>query len=159
MNPDTQLQATNDLTDLNSDIDPEIANVLDRISEGMTLNQALKHSKINLSPRAWYYRLSKDKSLLEQYTTSRDLQAETLLDKLLEITQSVDAESANAARVAADNLKWLIGKLNPRKYSDKAVDLGAAVQIIPVINVYPSSSIDREPVVICQSDAKPAIDR
>jgi hypothetical protein len=70
---------------------------------------------------------------LDQYTRARELQAESLLDEILEIADD-DSEdtmmggmggtvgnptAVSRARVKIDSRKWAMAKLAPKKYGDK----------------------------------------
>lgn len=67
---------------------------------------------------------------LDQYTRARELQADTIVDEILEIADDdtgdmlTGAVSVSRAKLRIDSRKWTAGKLAPKKYGDsKQVDI------------------------------------
>ena len=80
---------------------------------------------------------------LDQYTRARELQAESLLDEVLEIADDEtndmvggangmtgNAVAVSRSRVRIDARKWAMSKLAPKKYGDK-LDVTSGGEKIP----------------------------
>lgn len=82
--------------------------------------------------------LSKHKEFSEQYAKAREAQADYLAEELLEIADdgsndwierqgkagegsiyAVNGEAINRSRLRVDTRKWILSKLQPKKYGDK----------------------------------------
>ena len=76
--------------------------------------------------------VNKKPEFSQQYARARELQAELMIDDILEIADDssmdyknseygevVNAEAIQRSRLKVDTRKWLIGKMYPRKYGDK----------------------------------------
>lgn len=55
----------------------------------------------------------------ERYARARMLQADSLADETIEIADDL-TEDAQSRRVRVDTRKWLIGKIHPAQYGDRA---------------------------------------
>lgn len=78
--------------------------------------------------------LFKHKEFADRYAQAREAQADYLLEELLDIADNtegdtytdakgnirVDHENINRSRLRVDTRKWIIAKLAPKKYGDKA---------------------------------------
>ncbi len=72
--------------------------------------------------------LASDADFREQYTRAREDQADTFVDEIIHIADTV--EDAQAARVRIDARKWVAGKQRPKKYGDKLdVEHGGTVTV------------------------------
>lgn len=84
---------------------------------------------------------TKPDEIREQYARARKLQAETIFDEMLDIADDArndwmeregeDAvgyqfmgENVQRSRLRIDTRKWVVSKLNPKKYNDKMVLAG-----------------------------------
>lgn len=75
------------------------------------------------------------KDFREQYARARELQADFMADKMLEIADDdsrdeiafVGINNVQRAKVRVDTRKWLLSKLAPKKYGDK-LELDAKVE-------------------------------
>jgi hypothetical protein len=77
--------------------------------------------------------ISKYPKLNEQYEAARLLGLDAMADRLQDIHEQI--EDTHKARLASENAKWLLSRLNSRKYGDKldvnvsgTIDLMAAIQ-------------------------------
>jgi len=96
--------------------------------------------------------MSDDKAISEKYARAKEDQADYLGEEFLElhekawvpvevdgvplmvngsIVRTVNKASAAAVRLEADNKKWLMGKLRPKKYGDK-IQVGGAEDLPPI---------------------------
>lgn len=93
-----------------------------QIIEGKSLRSICNQK--NMPNRDTVYQWLKDgdkKEFSNQYAQARRLQAESLVDKVLDILEK-DRETmieVNDARLKVDAIKWLAGKLDPKKYGEK----------------------------------------
>src|SRR5579859_5590393 len=55
-------------------------------------------------------------AFLQQYARAREIQAEHMAEEILRIADSATGEDYNAARLQVDSRKWLLSKLQPKKY-------------------------------------------
>jgi hypothetical protein len=70
--------------------------------------------------------LNKYPKFVEQYARAREIQAHYYAGKQLEVAnEAYDSDSASAARVKAEALRWMAGKLLPKVYGDKLLHTGA----------------------------------
>ena len=116
-------------------------NIFSSIENGSSLRKALTEVKISSS--TFYEWLeeqdehgnqtqwSKDKS--KQYARACEERAEALLDEIIDIVDSsegdlyvddngdtkIDGNTVQRARLQHDARKWLVSKLNPKKYGDR----------------------------------------
>ena len=66
--------------------------------------------------------LQQHKEFRELYTRAREYQADYYADTILEeALKAKDSDTAQAARVRIDALKWVASKLKPRMYGDRQV--------------------------------------
>lgn len=65
--------------------------------------------------------LNENQDFSEQYARARDRQADYFFEEIIEISDSVEAESASVAkaRLQIDARKWAVSKLAPKKYGEK----------------------------------------
>lgn len=64
----------------------------------------------------------------EQYARTRENQADTLFDDVLDIADSATVEGVQVARLKIDARKWMAGKMRAKKYGDK-LDVGITGEI------------------------------
>lgn len=105
--------------------DPYAA-VLADVTGGMGVGNALtKHKK---SSNEFYRRLALDPELEKRYERAKSDSLRKLADDTLEIADGTD--EPDVKRVRIDTRKWLLAKLQPKKYGDR-VDLnhGGAVAV------------------------------
>lgn len=98
---------------------------------------------------------------LAQYTKARAFQQDTLFDELLHIADDMSDDTihlpdegkpvANSARINRDRLridtrKWMLGRMNPKKYGEKQTTVhedaegnGLPIQRIEVVHVDPKA--------------------
>jgi hypothetical protein len=103
--------------------------------------------------------LRTDEEFCKQYARATEERTEAQNEMLLELgdeaqelAQNVDPKAANAVvsavKLKADNLKWVMSKMKPKKYGDK-LDLTSGGEKLPqpIINVQPHNGHkeDNEP--------------
>jgi len=104
--------------------------IFDIIENGKSLRYALL--QIPLSSSRFFEWIDKDEEKQKQYARVTELRAEALLDEMFDIVDETshdtiitergeipNGEWMQRSRLRYDARKWLIGKLNPKKYGDK----------------------------------------
>ncbi len=104
--------------------------ILPRIVMGEALSKILEDAGMP-SYTAVAEWLHEDATLAEKYARARQDAGDYFADEIREeIKTVVDSESAAAARVRIDALKWLAGKRKPKVYGDSSkVEIDAKVQV------------------------------
>ena len=90
-------------------------NVFNHIANGNSLHKSLRLFK--LSTEMFYLWIDSDSSLSQRYARAHEKRADSLFDKSIDMAATIP--DVNRARLVVDTLKWVAGKLNPQKYSDK----------------------------------------
>lgn len=64
--------------------------------------------------------LSQDDDFASKYARARELQADVMDDRVLEVTNKTEAGelASDVARVVLSGLQWRASKLKPKKYGD-----------------------------------------
>jgi len=120
--------------------------ICSRIEMGEALRNVLKGENMP-SPATFYLWLDSDEIKLKQYARATELRAEAIFEDMLDIADETsndtifsetgekpNSEWINRSRLRVDTRKWIVSKLNPKKYGDK-LDLdhtskGEAINII-----------------------------
>ncbi len=100
---------------------------------------------------AW---LRKNDKFLKQYERSKDEGADALNEEILilgdraiEHAEEADVKASNAVvsayKLKADNLKWYMSKVKPKKYGDK-LDVTSGNKPIPLLNAIRHNSSNKE---------------
>ena len=102
--------------------DDAIKAILESMQEGISLR---KSCMANDMPVTNFLRMvDSDKELQEQYTSARarmlDAQAEALEDIGEQAAAAETAVEVAGLRLLADNRKWLLSKLAPKKYGERS---------------------------------------
>ena len=113
----------------------EKENIIERIftsiEDGNSLRLACQINK--LPTKTFYEWIDGDEEKSKQYARACELRAEALLDELIDIVDEknadayiddngnlqIDGNAIQRSRLRYDARKWLISKLNPKKYGDK----------------------------------------
>ena len=106
--------------------------VFEQITKGKALRNILFEE--NMPPAVTFFEwLSKDEEKAKQYAYACDLRAEYLFDEIIDIADDksddiiitkdgnkvLNNEFVQRSRVKIDARKWIISKLNPKKFGDK----------------------------------------
>jgi len=104
--------------------------IFDTIESGKSLRYALIQTK--LSSSTFFIWIDEDIEKSKQYARVTELRAEALLDEMFDIVdetsndtvvtdkgESPNGEWMQRSRLRYDARKWLVSKLNPKKYGDK----------------------------------------
>lgn len=128
--------------------------IIFQLIEGKGLVEICKNEKMPCV-RTVYYWLDNEKyeDFLHRYMRAREIQADILVDEILEIAddssndyitkidkrgntfEAVDHENINRSRLRVDTRKWYASKMRPKKYGDK-LDLtsnGSKIEANPIV--------------------------
>jgi hypothetical protein len=94
-----------------------ITRVIEAIADGVTLRAVAKNEGISASAIIRF--VQNDESFAKQYAHAKEIQLEAFADEIMQIADSADEKTVNAARLQVDSRKWLLSKLVPKKYGDK----------------------------------------
>ena len=100
--------------------------ICERIADGESLRSICRDE--HMPRKASVFRWLADPELSDQYARARQVQADSLFDDVLQISDDstgdyVDGEfqkeNIQRARLRVDARKWMAGKLRPKVYGDK----------------------------------------
>ena len=110
-----------------------IVNIIcDRMAEGESLRTILLDKKMP-DAKTFYKWIDEDEEKLQQYARAIELRADFYADEILEISDmqnadayltedgrtQIDGQAIQRSKLQVDTRKWLMGKLQPKKYGDK----------------------------------------
>lgn len=133
--------------------------IFESIENGNSLRKSL--ISVGISSRTFYQWIDEDEEKVKQYARATEERAEALLDEMLDIvdntsqdyvdvdmgegepseilaTKKPNYELIQRSRLRYDARKWLISKLNPKKYGDKQIlsnDEDNPISTAPIINI------------------------
>lgn len=112
-----------------------LSKIFEIISNGKSLRKALL--EVKMSSTTFFEWIDGDSEKTKQYARACEERAEALIDEMIdiaddtsndtykiEITEGVEVEKTNyeaiqRSKLKYDARKWLVSKLNPKKYSEK----------------------------------------
>lgn len=117
------------------DIERIFSEVLEYIEEGKSLRSILLSNDMP-SSRTFYSWLDADKEKVKRYARATEIRAEAIFEDMLEIADDgtndfmtitkgdleynvEDKEVTNRSRLRLDTRKWMLSKMQPKKYGDK----------------------------------------
>jgi len=124
--------------------------IIEQIEAGASVKSIL--DKPNYPSRTTFYAwINKNPELIELYKVATEIRADGIFDDMLVIADDrsndrfLDAQgnvqqsmtAVNRARVQLDTRKWVLGRMNPRKYSEK-LDItsgGDKLKLVPIIGM------------------------
>lgn len=136
----------------------EKENIFNDIFQSIENGNSLRKSLIaaGISSSTFFIWIEEDETKSKQYARATELRAEALLDEMFDIVDDsandviemdlgdgivntrTNNEVIQRSRLRYDARKWLIGKLNPKKYGDKQIlsnDEDNPVTIAPIIHI------------------------
>lgn len=136
----------------------EKENIFNDIFQSIENGNSLRKSLIaaGISSSTFFIWIEEDETKSKQYMRATELRAEALLDEMFDIVDDsandviemdlgdgivntrTNNEVIQRSRLRYDARKWLIGKLNPKKYGDKQIlsnDEDNPVTIAPIIHI------------------------
>ncbi len=113
-------------------IEETFNSIIEDIEAGYALRNVLKGSD-KPSSQTFYNWLEDDKEKSKRYTHACEVRAGVIFEDILDIAddqesdvyedadgnEQVNHNVINRARLRIDSRKWMLGKMNPSKYSDK----------------------------------------
>ena len=113
-----------------------IDNILRRISNGESVRSVLSDNRdkeVLPSRKTFFEWLLDDKTLSDQYAHACEKRADAIFEEILDIADEthsdkkvledgrevIDNEVVQRSRLRVDARKWMLSKMNPKKYSDK----------------------------------------
>ena len=111
------------------------SNIIDKIEDdGMSLRAVLRLDGMP-SKNSFYKWLEDDEKKRERYARASDYRADLIFEEILKIADTTEegevtkvgkdgvevttADMIQHRRLRVDARKWMLGKMNPKKYSDK----------------------------------------
>jgi Bacteriophage Sf6, terminase small subunit-like len=102
-----------------TDYTPELADLIcERIADGQSLRKICEAEGMPGRTTVFGW-LDLHEPFRTKYTRARELQAEVMLDKQLEVADDCTEDNAFASRVKIGTYQWVASKLAPKKYGDK----------------------------------------
>lgn len=96
------------------------------LANGKTLTKLCEELK--LAPETIYGWVRQNESFSENYHNARASMAKTLIDKLVDESEAIDADNVLAAKVRADILRWVATRYAPSQFADsKRIELAGEV--------------------------------
>lgn len=105
--------------------------ILSEIEEGASLRSVLKRNDMP-NKQTFFNWIYEDKEKVDQYARACEKRAESIFEDILEIADDSsndtiytdkgeypDKEWMARSRLRVDSRKWMLGKMNPKKYGDK----------------------------------------
>lgn len=126
--------------------------IFQMVENGKSINTILKNADRNILPSkmTFFNWLREDKELSYHYATAYEARADILFDEILEIAddtsndtiygengEKVNSEWINRSRLKVDARKWILAKMNPKKFGDKT-DITTNGKEIPNTPIVPS---------------------
>ena len=106
--------------------------ILTELSTGKSLRQILDNNDELPARKTFYEWLANDKELSNHYANTCELRADIIFDEMIDIAddtsndtiysesgEKVNSEWINRSRLRIDTRKWILSKMNPKKYGDK----------------------------------------
>jgi len=105
--------------------------ICEDISEGMSLRKACERHDVH--PKTFYQWIQKDIEKGKQYVYATEQRAEIIFEDIINIADGnksdiiitgesheiTNHDAINRSRLMVDARKWMLGKMNPKKYGDK----------------------------------------
>ena len=112
--------------------DKAIEIIFTEMSQGKSLRQILTNDETLPSRKLFYEWVAKDSLLSDHYAKVMELRSDLLFDEILDIADDTsndttytetgekqNSEWINRSRLRVDARKWILSKMNPKKYGDK----------------------------------------
>ena len=113
---------------------PELAAViLERVSSGEPLRQVCRDQ--GMPPESTFRQWVRDDrdGLAARYEAARRMQIDCFADEIVLLSNRDDLD-ANDKRVRIDTLKWLCGKVSPRRYGERLLVAGDSDSPLQVLH-------------------------
>ena len=115
------------------DIELIFKEIISDIESGMSLRSSLL--KDNRPAKSTFFIwIDEDETKSNQYARAMEFRAESMFEDILDIAydstgdkkcteqgESMDSEYVARSRIKIDAIKWMLGKMQPKKYGDKTI--------------------------------------
>ena len=126
-----------------SEFTQEIADeICDRIAKGESLRAICADEEAGWLPsaRTVHRWIDGNEEFCQQYARAMEQRAEFKFEEAWSVAKAATPETVSVARLQVDTIKWMAGKLSPKKYGDKVTNEhvgpdGGAVQIATIERV------------------------
>lgn len=122
------------------ELDKRFEEVCARLEMGESLRKIFVSDNRPMSNTTFFKLLREDEDKNERYRYAREIQAEDMFEEMLEIADEanldatidskgrvqIDGEAVQRSKLKVDTRKWVLSKLQPKKYGDK-LDIDAKV--------------------------------
>jgi hypothetical protein len=132
--------------ELTEDRRKEIDIICDRITEGESLRSILKDNK-PFSKSTFLDIVAANSDIADQYARAMADRQDVLFEEIITIadSQENDINAIQRNRLQIDARKWVLGKMNPKKYGDK-IDMTSGGEKINIINLGDGEKPDDEAI-------------
>jgi hypothetical protein len=132
--------------ELTEDRRKEIDIICDRITEGESLRSILKDNK-PFSKSTFLDIVDANSDIADQYARAMADRQDVLFEEIITIadSQENDINAIQRNRLQIDARKWVLGKMNPKKYGDK-IDMTSGGEKINIINLGDGEKPDDEAI-------------
>ena len=131
--------------------DKVFLDIIQQIELGRSLKNILDDDTYPISRATFYNWLNDNPDSIELYKKATEIRADGIFDDMLEISDDNTKDyyydvngnrqqsmvAVNRSRLQLDTRKWVLGRMNPRKYSEK-LDItsgGEKLKIVPIIGM------------------------
>lgn len=117
------------------EIETKFRLILEDLEDGKSLRQSLKQQE--LSSRTFFKWIDNDDEKVKQYARATELRADVIFEEILEISDTTEegvtiketdkgiettkGDMIQHRRLKVDARKWILGKMNPKKYGDSSL--------------------------------------
>jgi hypothetical protein len=123
------------------------------VTNEKSFNEAISESSIN---RMSFYRwIADDEELAKCYNYAREVRSDVLFEEIIKISDTIEigeeitekstgierklGDMTNHRRLRIDARKWVVSKMNPKKYGDK-MTLDGNLTVNPFLNLMQSAT-------------------
>jgi hypothetical protein len=127
--------------------------VCNKIESGMSLRKIFSSTDSPMSNTLFYRLIKENKELNERYARAKEIYADSIFDEIIEISDHSNEDHTpftggnviQRDRLKVDARKWILSKLEPKKYGDKLdIDANVNQNIIKLLNVDPLSDASND---------------
>jgi hypothetical protein len=130
-----------------------------RIEKGQPLKFIFESENSPMSNTLFYRLLRENKELNERYARAREIYAASIFDEIIEIADEshsdveigedgkvfTNNEVVQRSRLKIDARKWVLSKLEPKKYGDKLeIDGNLNQKITQILSIDPLSDVETD---------------
>jgi hypothetical protein len=112
--------------------DKILNSIFQEIAKGKSVRGIFDGGQVEISRETFYVWLDEDKSKSDQYAKVCEVRADKIFEDILDIADDgtndyvdkdgitvLNSEHIQRSRLRVDARKWMLGKMNPKKYGDK----------------------------------------